>query len=173
MKPLDMILTAILTLAPVLGMAMQEDIDARFAHLVERARQEGQAFIAIIVDGDTGHILAEGINNSCQDPTQHSEIAAIRRLANAFPQADRQRLVMYTTAEPCPMCAAALVYSRLGRVHYGIDRDTLYARGWREFRLRAAQIFADANASGGLSVVGRQYQGQHLKACEDLFKPRG
>ncbi len=151
---------------------MQENIDDRFAYLIERARQEHQAFIAIIVDADTGQILAEGINTSRHDPTEHSEIAAIRRLVGALPRADWHRVVMYTTAEPCPMCSAALVYSGIGRVRYGIDRDTLYARGWREFRMRTAQIFADASQSGGYASSLEHYRGRHARGCENLFEPR-
>lgn len=146
-----------------------EDVDARFEHLLRRAHEEKEAFIAIIVDGDTGKILAEGINTSAKDPTEHSEVAAIRNLVKARPQNRWHHFIMYTTAEPCPMCSGALVYSKIDRVVYGIDRETLYAKGWHDFRMRAADIIADAKRSGGFVPELTHYTGPHLHACEELF----
>ena len=167
-----MMATACTVTASTVGSPVKEDVNARFAYLVDRAQQEHEAFVAIIVDGATGQILAEGINDSPNDPTQHCEIAAIRNLASKLPRRQWHSLIMYTTAEPCPMCSGALVYSDIKTVYYGIDRATLFGRGWHEFRLRTAAIFDDANRSSGFAAHLEHYEGKHLKACEDLFKPR-
>lgn len=61
-------------------------------------------FGAVIVDGSTGQIVAEGWNRSSVNPTWHGEIDAINRLAESRSEFDGSQLVLYTTAEPCPMC---------------------------------------------------------------------
>ena len=53
------------------------------------------------------------------DPTAHAEMIAIR---SACGQLKRWRLsgaTLYVTLEPCPMCAGAIVYSRIDRLVYG------------------------------------------------------
>lgn len=61
-------------------------------------------FAALIVDPETGSVLAEGWNKSSVNPTWHGEIDAINSLATAGTAIEGRSLVLYTTAEPCPMC---------------------------------------------------------------------
>jgi tRNA(Arg) A34 adenosine deaminase TadA len=60
-------------------------------------------FGALIVDRGSGKILAEGWNKSSINPTFHGEIDAINQLVLSQPRIDGKELVLYTTAEPCPM----------------------------------------------------------------------
>ena len=53
------------------------------------------------------------------DPTAHAEINAIRRAAAVSPTVFLPGCVMYTTCEPCPMCLAAIHWSKIERVVYG------------------------------------------------------
>jgi tRNA(adenine34) deaminase len=56
-----------------------------------------------------------------QDPTAHAEIIALTQAA-AFMESWRLRgCTMYVTLEPCPMCAGALVLSRMDRLVYGCE----------------------------------------------------
>jgi len=56
-----------------------------------------------------------------QDPTAHAEIIALTQAA-AFMESWRLHgCTMYVTLEPCPMCAGALVLSRMDRLVYGCD----------------------------------------------------
>lgn len=79
----------------------------------------------------TGHNLRE----STQDPTTHAEIIAIRQAAQALGSWRLIDVTCYVTLEPCPMCAGALVNSRISRVVYGCPdpkagaTDTLYNIG--------------------------------------------
>ncbi len=63
-------------------------------------------FGAVIVRADTGEVVAEGWNKSAINPTWHGEIDAINRLAESGHGDSGADLVLYTTAEPCPMCLA-------------------------------------------------------------------
>jgi tRNA(adenine34) deaminase len=53
------------------------------------------------------------------DPTAHAEIVVLRRAAQAIGNYRLTGTVLYTTIEPCAMCAGALVQSRVTRLVYG------------------------------------------------------
>lgn len=66
-------------------------------------------------------IIARGHNEreSAQDPTNHAEIIAIREAAKALGSWRLAGCCVYTTLEPCPMCAEALIQARVERVVFG------------------------------------------------------
>ncbi len=95
-------------------------------------------FGAVIADPETGEIVAEGWNRTAVNPTWHGEIDAINRL-NAAAIGSR-RLVLYTTAEPCPMCTGAILWAGIGAVVYGTSIRTLQRQGWRQMDVLADEI---------------------------------
>jgi len=54
-----------------------------------------------------------------QDPTAHAEIIALTQAAAILENWHLHGCTMYVTLEPCPMCAGALVLSRMDRLVYG------------------------------------------------------
>jgi tRNA(adenine34) deaminase len=76
---------------------------------------------AIIVHNDT--IIAKAYNQreQLQDPTAHAEIIALTQAAAALENWHLNGCTIYVTLEPCPMCAGALVLSRMDRLVYGCD----------------------------------------------------
>lgn len=71
--------------------------------------------------GDDGEFLAAGFNRtiSDSDPTAHAEIMALRAAAAKIGNYRLTGTTMYTTIEPCVMCAGALVNARVKRLVYG------------------------------------------------------
>lgn len=88
--------------------------------LAEIAESQGEIPVgAVLVKDDV--VLGEGWNQSItlNDPTAHAEVMAIR---DAGAKVDNYRLVdatLYVTLEPCPMCAGALVHSRVEQLVFG------------------------------------------------------
>ena len=80
-------------------------------------------FGCVIVDGYD--IVAEGLNDAERSSILHGEMAAIIDLLEARPDIEREHLVLYTTAEPCPMCAGAIYWCGIPRVVYGTSTETL------------------------------------------------
>lgn len=78
---------------------------------------------AVLVDGETGAVLAQAGNETRaqNDPTAHAEMLAIRRAAAQMGQERLGACDLYVTLEPCPMCAGAISFARLRRVYYGAD----------------------------------------------------
>ncbi len=62
-----------------------------------------------------GHNQTEGL----KDPTAHAEIIAITAAANALSSWRLNDVEMFTTVEPCIMCAGALVLARVKRIIFG------------------------------------------------------
>lgn len=97
-------------------------------------------FGALIVNADTGVVLAEGWNRAEINPTWHGEIDAINRLAESSRVDDGSRLVLYTTAEPCAMCLAAVLWTGIGTVVFGSSIRYLQQRGWRQIDILADEV---------------------------------
>ena len=78
----------------------------------------GGPFGCVIVKD--GKIIAEGSNHvvSENDPTWHGEMEAIRAAAKKLGTFDLSGGTLYTTGEPCPMCAGAICWARIDRVVY-------------------------------------------------------
>ena len=79
----------------------------------------GGPFGAVIVKED--RIIGEGRNSvvSCNDPTAHAEIVAIRQACSTIQSYDLSGSVIFTSCEPCPMCLSAIWWSRIDKIYFG------------------------------------------------------
>ncbi|GAB4334993.1 MAG: tRNA adenosine(34) deaminase TadA [Desulfobulbaceae bacterium] len=75
---------------------------------------------AVLVD-DSGVVIASAGNDtvSAHDPVGHAEIRVLRKAARVRENYRLPGTTMYVTLEPCAMCAAALVHSRVARLVFG------------------------------------------------------
>jgi tRNA(adenine34) deaminase len=85
------------------------------------AAERGEVPIGAVIVAPDGRAVASAGNRTRElnDPTAHAEILAIRA---ACQQTGSERLIghdLYVTLEPCPMCAAAISFSRIARLYYG------------------------------------------------------
>lgn len=87
------------------------------------ARQQGGPFGAVVVYKDV--IIGEGFNQvlANADPTAHAEIVAIRTACASIKSHMLNDCDIYTTCEPCPMCLAAIYWSRIRCVYYATGSD--------------------------------------------------
>ncbi len=74
---------------------------------------------AIIVRGGKVIGAAHNQREQLRDPTAHAEILAITQAADAIGDWRLEECTMYVTLEPCPMCAGAILQSRIPNVVYG------------------------------------------------------
>jgi tRNA(adenine34) deaminase len=85
--------------------------------LAARAGDAGEVPVgAVVVSG--GEVIARGANGreATRDPTAHAEVIALREAAKVTGSWRLLGTTLYVTLEPCPMCAGALVASRVSRV---------------------------------------------------------
>ncbi|WP_338661518.1 nucleoside deaminase [Pararoseomonas sp. SCSIO 73927] len=95
--------------------------------VARRARARGNhPFGATLVDGD-GRVLMEQENayHPDHDMTGHAERVLMTRASKAFRPAELRSCTLYSSAEPCAMCAGAAYWAGVGRVVYGLSEARL------------------------------------------------
>lgn len=88
--------------------------------LAEQAYDEDEIPVgAVIVKND--HIVGRGYNQTerLTDVTAHAEILAISAACSTLDNKYLKGCTLYVTLEPCPMCAGALVWSKIDRIVFG------------------------------------------------------
>ena len=102
-------------------MTLDEEYMLKALGLARRAYELGECPVGAIVVDPEGRVIGEGYNlrERLQSPTAHAEIIAIEQAAKALGQWRLCGCTLYVTLEPCPMCAGAIMNSRLKRVVYG------------------------------------------------------
>ena len=85
------------------------------------ARQIGEVPIGACLIDEAGQMIASGFNRTItdSDPTAHAEIIVLREAAKKIGNYRLTGTTLYTTVEPCVMCAGALVNARVKRLVYG------------------------------------------------------
>lgn len=81
-----------------------------------------------------GEIVGQGHNRVLaeNDPTCHGEMEAIRDACKNLGTHDLSGCELYTTAEPCPMCLGAILWSNMSQVYYGCTRQDSAEIGFRD-----------------------------------------
>ncbi|HCB92228.1 MAG TPA: tRNA-specific adenosine deaminase [Selenomonas sp.] len=87
----------------------------------QKAYDKGEIPIGAVLVDESGTVVSRGHNmrETWQDATAHAEIIAIREACRLLNRWRLSGLTLFVTIEPCPMCAGALVMSRVDRVVYG------------------------------------------------------
>ncbi|NUN65895.1 nucleoside deaminase [Pseudanabaena biceps] len=91
--------------------------------LAKVAGTVGEIPVGAVVVNPQGEAIATGVNRKerDQDATAHAEIVAIRAASKVMQDWHLTGCTLYVTLEPCPMCAGAIVQSRLSNLVYGAD----------------------------------------------------
>lgn len=94
--------------------------------------KHGGPFGAVVVKD--GKIIASGHNCVLKnnDSTCHGEIAVIREAEKKLETFDLSGCELYTTAEPCPMCLAAILWANISKVYYGCSVEDTAKIGFRD-----------------------------------------
>jgi tRNA(Arg) A34 adenosine deaminase TadA len=98
----------------------------RAIELAEMARAEGEdPFGAVLVAG--GRIAGEARDRTIADadPTAHAEMLAIRELCRRSRRIELAGYSLYSSAEPCAMCAGAIHWARISRVVFSVPQSEL------------------------------------------------
>jgi tRNA(Arg) A34 adenosine deaminase TadA len=97
---------------------------------------DGGPFGCVIVRD--GVIVGEGWNRviSRTDPTAHGEMEAIRDASGRLGTFVLKGCDLYTSAQPCPMCLAAIYWARIDRVFYGNTVEDAAAIGFDDVAIR-------------------------------------
>jgi len=108
--------------------------------LAHEAEAAGEVPVGAVVVID-GKVIGRGCNAPIKraDPTAHAEILALREACAAVGNYRLEGAILYTTLEPCVMCAGALVAARIKKVIFGA-RDLRFGGVRSKFRLADADV---------------------------------
>jgi len=97
------------------------------------AGARGEIPIGAIVVDETGAVIAAAGNSRDEliDPTAHAEVLALRAAAQVRDDRILTGCTIFVTLEPCPMCAGAVVMSRVDRLVFGAWNEEYGAAGSR------------------------------------------
>ena len=106
---------------------MQQAIDLATQNVTSG---RGGPFGAVVVKDDV--VIATGSNQvtSSNDPTAHAEVVAVRNACSALGTFLLDGCDVYTSCEPCPMCLAALYWSRCRAIYFGNNREDAAKAGF-------------------------------------------
>ena len=96
--------------------------------LSDESKARGRHPFAALVANEHGEVVVTAGNNSMPpegDPTQHAELAAAAQAARLLTPEQLARCTLYTSAEPCAMCAGAIYWCNIGRVVYAMSEERL------------------------------------------------
>lgn len=125
------------------ALPLEAEIHARDARYLREAialsviaRERGNRPFGAVIVSPTGEVLATAWNSNGEtgDCTAHAETGAIRMASPKYPREQLQQATLYSSGEPCVMCAGAIFWSGIRRVVFGIDAQRL-----REFRGEVAE----------------------------------
>lgn len=106
--------------------------------------------------------LSRGTNEreKKQDPVGHAEIIAIQKAAKSLESWRLDGCVIYTTLEPCPMCAEAIIQTRISKIFFGAYDLKSGACG------SAFNLFKKGRIYPVVEIIG----GMEEDACQNILK---
>lgn len=108
--------------------------------LAREAAEAGEVPVGAAI-AFAGAIIGRGRNSpiTCNDPTAHAEILALREAAEQIGNYRLERATLYCTLEPCVMCAGALVAARIDRLVFGA-RDLRFGGVRSKFQVADSDV---------------------------------
>jgi tRNA(adenine34) deaminase len=131
------------------------------------AAERGEVPVGAVV-ARGGEVLAVAANEreATNDPTAHAELLAIRRAANALGGWRLTGCTLYSSLEPCPMCAGAAHAARVDRLVYAApDPKAGYAGTLHD-------VPADARLNHTIAVEKGLLEAEAAEMLRDFFRNR-
>lgn len=132
------------------------------------ARDSGEVPIGACLINNQGELIAVAGNQTVStcDPTAHAEILVLRAAARKTGNYRLTDAVVYTTIEPCAMCAGALVNARVKRLVYGA-RDERFGAVETVFN-----ICTSSSLNHRLEIESGVLANECRKLMQDFFRAR-
>ena len=135
--------------------------------LAEQAQAAGEVPVGAVIVLN-GEVVGHGSNSpiAANDPTAHAEILAIREACAHIGNYRLEGATLYTTLEPCVMCAGALVAARVATLVFGA-RDLRFGGVRSKFRLADSDLL-----NHRLEIVEGVLAAESVRLLQDFFAPR-
>ena len=131
----------------------------------ERAASLGEVPVGAVAVLDD-RVIGQGFNKkeSANDPTAHAELIAIQEAAASRSNWRLIGVTLYSTLEPCPMCAGAMIQARLERLVYGAKDIRFGADG------SIVDVLSDPRFNHRVDVTSGVLEEQAAELMRDFFR---
>lgn len=127
---------------------MHEALIKKSIALAQQARDKGNhPFGALLVKNGEVILTAENTVHSDQDPTRHAELNLVSRASQQFDPQILEGTILYTSTEPCVMCAGAIYWVGVRQVVFGCSNQALGDLAGLGLGLTCRQVFAQGTQS--------------------------
>ena len=134
----------------------------------KKAYSEGEVPIGAVLTDESGILICAEHNRieQMKDATAHAEILLLRKATKIIERKNFLNYTLYSTIEPCPMCAGALVLCRVGRLVYGAT-DSKFGAAESLFN-----IVDNKNLNHRLKVTAGVLENECLQLMKKFFIER-
>lgn len=108
----------------------------------EAADRGDQPFGSLLVPDDAVVMEARNAVNTADDLREHPELTLAARAARELAPDERARAVMYTSTEPCAMCAGGIYHAGLGAVGHSVSAERVTELAGGDFAVPSSDVFA-------------------------------
>jgi tRNA(Arg) A34 adenosine deaminase TadA len=141
-----------------------------------QARRHGNhPFGAVLVDQQNRVVLeAENTVNTGRDVTGHAETNLVRLASGQFTPDELSHFSLFTSTEPCGMCAVAIHWSQIGRVVYALSETDLYdmvGPSPEHLLLPCREVFAHSKRPIEVLGPAAELKQEALAVHEGFWKP--
>jgi tRNA(adenine34) deaminase len=135
--------------------------------LAEQSQAAGEVPVGAVVVL-AGEVIGKGSNSpiAAHDPTAHAEMLAIREACARIGNYRLEGATLYSTLEPCVMCAGALVAARVATLVFGA-RDLRFGGVRSKFRLADSDLL-----NHRLEIVEGVLAAECVRLLQDFFATR-
>lgn len=109
---------------------------------LEEAKKGDAPYGAVIVKDNQVVALAHNTVKRDSDPSAHAEINVIRNLTAQLQNPSLEGYTIYTTGEPCPMCATACVWTGISEIIYGASIEDLVSVNQSQINISCEEVIA-------------------------------
>ena len=130
----------------------------------QRSRAEGNKGYGAVVVFDH-QIVGQAHDTAIteRDPSLHAEVNAIRQAVKARNDPDLCGAILFSTCEPCPMCASLAVWANVTTIVYGVSVEEIAQWGHSRIQISASEIIARFPCS--IEVIGNILHDE----CQTLY----
>ena len=107
---------------------------------LQEAKQGDAPYGAVIVKDNEVIVKAHNTVKRDKDPSAHAEINAIRLLTAKIQSTSLEGYTLYTTGEPCPMCATACVWAGISEIVFGAAIADLIAANQSQIDIACEEV---------------------------------
>ncbi len=144
--------------------------------VARRSRERGNHPFGAVLVGAQGDLLLEAENTVVteRDSTGHAETNLVRMASRKFSRDFLAPCTLFTSTEPCAMCAGAIYWSNIGRVVFGLSESRLATLTGDDpenptMHLPCRQVFA--RGSRPVEVIGPDLEEEAARVHHGFWKP--